>query len=64
MALHTEPAWVKQHKTKSELPLTDKELELRRAWDQRVRELHAGGPLPPGTFQRLLDLADAEDDEA
>ena len=62
MALHTEPTWVREHKAKLELPLTDKELEQRRAWDQAVCTLNAGSPWPPGTLQHLLDLADAEDD--
>ena len=64
MALHTEPAWVREHKDKSELPLTDQELEQRRAWDRAVRTLNASSLWPPGTLQHLLVLADAEDDGA
>lgn len=62
MALHTEPAWVKEHKAKLARPYTPDEMTRLQAWDRAICELDTGRTWPPGTFQRLLDLAEAEDE--
>ncbi len=62
MALRTEPAWVKELKAELARPYTPDELARLQEWDRTIRELNAGRTWPPGMFQRLLDLAEDEDE--
>ncbi len=62
MALHTEPAWVKELKAELTRPYTPEETSHLQEWDRMIRELNTGRSWPPGTFERLLDLAEAEDE--
>ena len=62
MALHTEPVWVKELKAELARPYTPDEMTRLQEWDRTIRELNTGRTWPPGTFQRLLDLAEAEDE--
>ena len=61
MALDTKPAWVLELKKKLEQPYTPEELERMRRSFAAIDRLNAGKVWPKGTFQRLLDLAQAED---
>lgn len=61
MALETQPAWSVALKDMLAQPPSPDELVRLRAWVQRVRALNAGQTWEPGTFQRLLDRARAED---
>ena len=62
MALHTEPAWVRELKAELARPYTTEEVARLQEWDRTIRELNIGRTWPPGTFERLLDLAEAEDE--
>jgi hypothetical protein len=58
----TRPAWVAELKRELARPYTPEELERARKAVQAIRRRNAEKPWPPGTFQRLLDLAQAEDE--
>jgi hypothetical protein len=61
MALESKPAWVVQLKERLSRPYSAEERERLRDWTQRIERFNAGRAWPPGTFQRLLDLARVED---
>ena len=58
----TKPAWVAQLKRELAQPYTPEELARARKAVQAIRRRNIEKPWPPGTFQRLLDLAHAEDE--
>lgn len=63
MAIQTEPAWVLELKKKLAQPYTeDEKARIRRSLEAADR-INAGKTWPPGTFQRLLDMARAEDED-
>ena len=61
MALETKPTWARELKERLSRPYTDEELRRIRQSFAAIDRLNAGQSWPPGTYQRLLDLADAED---
>jgi hypothetical protein len=63
MALDTKPAWVLELKKKLEQPYTPEEMERIRQSVRTIERLNAGKRWPRGTFQHLLDMAKAEDDQ-
>ncbi|MGH2369673.1 MAG: hypothetical protein ACRDI2_15925, partial [Chloroflexota bacterium] len=62
MALETKPAWVQELKKQLEQPYTEEEMQRIRESFEIVDRINAGKTWPPGTFQRLLDMAHAEDE--
>lgn len=61
MALETKPAWMLELKKQLEQPYTPEELERIRLSFETVDRLNAGKTWPPGTYERLLEMARAED---
>ena len=61
MITETKPAWVEELRKKLAQPPTPAELERRREAVEEIDRLNRERPLPPGTFERLFDLADEED---
>lgn len=66
MAVDTKPAtrsaWVAELKKDLAQPYTKQELAQARKAVRAIRRRNAEKPWPSGTFQRLLDLAHAEDE--
>ncbi len=63
MAIEREPAWLVELRKALTRPYTPEERErIRRSFEEADR-INAGKAWPPGTFQHLLDLAHAEDEE-
>ncbi len=66
MALETKPAtrlaWLASLKQELARPYTPEQLTQARKAVRAIRRRNAENPWPPGTFQRLLDLAHAEDE--
>ncbi len=61
MTTETKPAWVAELRRKLVFPLTPEELVARRRAAAEIERLAREEPLPPGTYERLLDLAYEED---
>jgi hypothetical protein len=61
MALETKPAWVAELTKRLAEPYTADELARLREWTDRVKRINGNQVWPPGTFERLLTLAQAED---
>ena len=62
MALETKPAWVLELRRKLSEPYTPEEMARIRQSVRTIRRLNAGKRWPAGAFQRLLDMAHAEDE--
>jgi hypothetical protein len=60
--LVTRPAWVAELKRDLARPYTAQEMAQAQKAVHAIRRRNAEKPWPPGTFQRLLDLAHAEDE--
>ncbi len=61
-AVHTKPAWVREVKARLARPRRPEE-QARIEWSIReIERLHAGTTWPPGTVERLLELAHQEDE--
>jgi hypothetical protein len=63
VALETKPAWAVELETTLAQPYSHDELERLHAWARRIEQVNAGKVWPAGAFQRLLDLARAEDSQ-
>lgn len=62
MAIETEPVWVDELRAALAQDYTPEERVRLRAWASRLEHLNrGGGTWRPGTFQRLLEQAGAED---
>ena len=61
MALETKPVWALDLKKTLSRPYTADEMARLQDWGERIKRINDDRVWPPGTFQRLLDLAHAED---
>jgi hypothetical protein len=57
------PVWLVELRATLERPYTPEELEQIRESFEAADRINAGKQWPSGTFQHLLDLAHAEDEE-
>jgi hypothetical protein len=62
VALETKPAWAAELKRKLSQPYTVEEQAQVQSVVRAIRQHRAEKPWAPGTFQRLLDLTNAEDE--
>lgn len=63
MATTPRSSWAADLASLLDQPRSTEEVGRVRRWAAGVRRLRAEEPAPPGTFQRLLALARAEDEE-